>query len=68
MIHFDSVTPTFDDLSAYPHIELTADLPWDPHNVNIASMSNGMNGKSVYNNIPQSVIARVDANAFPEDP
>jgi len=38
IIYFDSVTPSMEDLSRYPKIELTADENWDPNTVSIAAL------------------------------
>lgn len=39
ILHFKSTTPTLEDMATYPHIQLTADEPWDPANVALFSLS-----------------------------
>ena len=34
-IYFDSFTPTMQDIETHPHLVLTNEMEWDPHNINM---------------------------------
>ena len=64
IIGFDSVMPSSEDLSMYPHIELTSDVPWDPRNVQLAALSH----EHLYNNESYGVNSKIVLDTSPEDP
>ena len=61
-IYMDSWTPTTKDLDRYPHVELTSNLPWNPHEVRFPSTDQQTIDEIEERNI--STISRVDTRVI----
>ena len=64
IIGFDYVTQSSEDLSAYPRIELTADVTWNLSNVKIAVLLH----ERLYNIASYGVTSKRDSSTTPQDP